>query len=192
MKRMLRKSRLVLSLLVVGVTATSASADWHSFWHGLNVGYARNNAWPDPFNEADAMQVVMPFEIMKQNGWRMHNTIGHELFREGDGALLAAGSKRVQWIASQAPVSRRSLFVLRGTSPEETKARVASVHQTLASLNLPGQPPQITVTDVEPGASSGAWAVKVNREWLDSLPIPQLPQTSAQGQQSATTPTGGN
>lgn len=190
MRRTSRMNRFALALLAVGVTGSSASADWHSFWHKVHVGFHRNNAWPDPFNEADALEVVTPFEIMKQNGWRLHNTIGHELFREGDGALLASGSRRVHWIATQAPVSRRSLFVLRGNTPEETKSRVASVHQTLGSLNLQGPPPEIMVTDVEPGASSGAWAVKVNREWLESLPSPQLPQTSASGQQSVTTPGG--
>ncbi len=188
MKRIVRNSRLVFSVLAMGVVATSASADWHTFWHNANVSYHRNNAWPDPFNEADAMQVVAPFEIMKQNGWRMQNTLGQELFREGDGALLAAGNRRVEWIATQAPVERRAVFVMRGSSPAETEARVASVHQTLTGLNLQGQMPMVMVTDTEPATSSGAWANKISREWLDHLPLPQLPQTSAAGNQSVATP----
>ncbi|TWU57966.1 hypothetical protein [Rubripirellula reticaptiva] len=190
MRRTVRFNRFVLAFLAVGVTATSACADWHTFWHDLNVGYKRNNAWPEPFNEADAMQVAAPFEIMKHNGWRIHNTIGHELFRESDGALLASGNRRVQWIATQAPALHRDVFVMRGMTPEETQARVASVHQTLASLNIQGPRPAVMVTDVEPGTSSGAWATKVSREWLNNLPSPQLPATSAGGNQSVATPSG--
>ncbi|TWU56930.1 hypothetical protein Poly51_28480 [Rubripirellula tenax] len=190
MRRTVQFNRFVLAFLAVGVTATSASADWHTFWHNMNVGYHRNNAWPDPFNEVDAMQVVQPFEIMKHNGWRLHNTIGHELFREGDGALLASGSRRVQWIATQAPSAHRELFVMRGLTPEETQSRIASVHQTLASLNLQGQTPAVMVTDVEPGTSSGAWATKVSREWLEGMPAPRLPQVSASGNNSVATPSG--
>ncbi len=115
--------------MVVATTATSASADWNHFWHGLHVGFHRNNAWPDPFNEVDAGNVIQPFEVMKANGWRMHNTIGHELFRSGDGALLAAGHKRVHWIASQAPTARRTVYVLTrklGGRDSETRGLGAS------------------------------------------------------------------
>jgi hypothetical protein len=105
MKRTARNTRNLFALLGVCLFASNASADWHTFWHNVHVGTHRNNAWPDPFNEADAIQVVSPFERMKNNGWRVHNTIGHELFRGGDGALLASGNKRVEWISSQAPAA---------------------------------------------------------------------------------------
>lgn len=175
----------VVALMIFATTATSASADWNHFWHDLHVGFHRNNAWPDPFREVDAEQVVMPFEVMKANGWKMHNTIGHELFRGGDGALLASGHKRVHWIATQAPVSRRAVYVLRGSTPAETEARVAAVRQTLSTVHANGPTPNVMVTDIEPPSSSGAWATKINREWLAHLTAPRLPSVSASGQQSA-------
>lgn len=170
-------------LIVAATTASSATADWSwkHFWHGLHVGYYRNHAWPDPFTEADAAQVVIPFDVMKANGWRMHNTIGHDLFRDGDGALLASGHKRVHWIATQAPPTRRTVYVLRGDTQAETDARVAAVRQTLTSLPTDAPPPEVMITDVEPAASSGAWATKINREWLEHLTAPRLPQVSASG-----------
>lgn len=180
----------LVALLIVATTASSAAADWDSFWHGIHVGYARNNAWPDPFNEVDAQQVIQPFEIMKANGWRMHNTIGHELFRDGDGALLAAGHKRVFWIATQAPPTRRAVHVLRGSNPAETQARVSAVEASLASMNIQGRPPEILITDVNPALSSGAIATKLNREMLENLPAPRLPAQTASGQQGITTPSG--
>lgn len=189
MKRNTKFAQALLALMVVATTATSASAGWNEFWHGLHVGYYRNNAWPDPFNEVDAAQVVSPFEIMKANGWRMHNTIGHELFREGDGALLASGHKRVHWIATQAPSERRTVYVLAGNTDAETEARVASVRYTISKLHFNGADPSVLVTDVEPAAASGAWATKINREWLEHLTAPQLPTVSAGGNQGNATPT---
>ena len=190
MKLTTKLGQAFAALLIVATTATSASADWDTFWHGLHVGYARNNAWPDPFNEVDAQQVIQPFEIMKANGWRTHTTIGHELFRNGDGALLAAGHKRVHWIATQAPQARRAVHVLRGSNPQETQARVASVQSTLAAINIQGPQPQVLVTDVEPSLSSGAIATKLHRERLDNLPAPRLPEQSASGQQGVSIPSG--
>jgi|TARA_B110000495_G_scaffold199466_1_gene212948 hypothetical protein len=181
MKLNKKLAQAVIAIVVVVTTGTTVSADWNHFWHNVHVGYHRNNAWPAPFNEADAMNVVAPFEIMKANGWRMHNTIGHELFRSDDGALMASGNKRVYWIATQAPVSRRTVFVLRGVSESETAARVKAVQDTINRLALTGPVPQVQVTNVEPHHSSGAWATKINREWLQNLASPRLPSSSAGG-----------
>tara|TARA_R110002049_G_scaffold27321_2_gene94152 strand:+ start:319131 stop:319661 length:531 start_codon:yes stop_codon:yes gene_type:complete len=175
-----------MMLLLFTAGATSANADWREMWHKMHVGLHRNNAWPDPFREIDAMQVVAPFDAMKRNGWRLQNTVGHELFREGDGALLAAGSNRVRWIATQAPEARRQVFVLRGRSESETEARVASVRETLASVRVSGATPSVLVTDIVPPSSSGARATQINRAWMTEMPKPKLPSTSAAGTASAT------
>lgn len=180
----------VLGLAAIGISAGQASADWNSFWHKFHVDTARNNAWPDPFNEADARDVVAPFEVMKQNGWKLHNTIGHDLFREGDGVLMASGTNRVRWIATQAPQSRRTIYVLKGHTHLETEARLASVRQTLTSINFDGAQPSVSLTSVEPAKHSGVWAAKISREGVAAIPKPQLPQTSASGTQSATIASG--
>ena len=182
MKHTTHFPKAIIALVIVATTATSASADWKNFWHNLHVDYARNNAWPEPFVEVDAQNVIAPFEAMKNNGWRMHNTIGHEQFRSGDGALLAAGQERVKWIATQAPTARRSVYVLRGRTESETQARLASVQNTLAAMPTNG-PTQVLVTNTEPSTASGAWATKINREWLEHLTRPKLPSQTVDGEQ---------
>lgn len=183
MRHLTNISRPFLVLLALTVFATSAQAGWHDFWHNVNIGYHRNNAWPQPFSEADAMQTMAPFDVMKRNGWREHNTIGNELFRQGDGALLAAGHNRVKWIATQCPDMRRGIFVLRGRTEAETQARVASVRQTVASLNVAGTLPHVTVTNIVPGTVAGARATKISRDALEQQASPKLPNTSAAGNQ---------
>ncbi len=183
------QSRRTLALtfaVTLGGIADHALADWHSFWHSVHVDYQRNNAWPQPFTDDSMRQTVAPFDMMKQNGWRLHNTIGNELFRDGDGALLASGQNRVRWIASQAPADRRVVYVLRGRTGAETDARLASVRATLASVETNGPSPQLMITEIEPTTASGAWATQINREWLEAQPVPKLPSTSSTGSEGAT------
>jgi len=179
-----RKWILGVSLLGLGL-CSPASADWHTFWHEVRVGYARNNAWPQPFADVDAKEVQKPVDIMIHNGWRAHNTIGSELFRENDSALTLAGARRVHWIATQSPSARRTIYVLRGATEQETSKRLDSVHQSLASIHSNGTAPQVLITDVDPASSSGAWATSISRQWMENLPAPKLPSSTASGSEGA-------
>lgn len=181
-RRNFRIQRFLLAAMLAGfgsLVSQSADADWDAFWHSVHVDYHRNNAWPHPFGEAASAQTRAPFQAMTHNGWRLHNTIGHELFRASDGLLTPAGRGRVQWIASQAPERRRVVHVLRGSSQQDTEARLASVRATIDNLHFAGPPPEIVVTETQPATVSGAWANQINRKWLDSLPNPQLPASTA-------------
>lgn len=182
--------RLLFAAVALSVTGTTVSAGWNDFIYKFKRSYHRNNAWPDPFNELDARQVRMPFEQMKANGWQLHNTISHELFREGDGVLTSAGNEKIRYIATQAPVARRNVFVLRGRTKQETDLRLASVRDSIAAIETRGQQVGIFLTDKQPSSFAGAWAVKVSREYLEHLPVPMLPEVSASGAESAAT-TGG-
>ena len=177
--------RFLIFVGLLTITTTSVNAGWNEFWAKVGIGYKRNNAWPQPFNEVDAMSVITPFEAMKANGWRLHNTIISEQFRH-DGALATSGQKHVQWIATQALPSRRQIYVLRANNEQATQARVASVREALAKINHIGPAPEVFVTDVIPPTSGGAWATQIQRDWLDQLPAPKLPTTSAAGTASAT------
>ncbi|MEM6363868.1 MAG: hypothetical protein AAF539_07935 [Planctomycetota bacterium] len=182
---------LILTVCGVALTDSAAQADWARFWTVMHKGYHRNVAWPDPFNEADAIQTVAPFEVMKRNGWRAHNTIGHALFRQGDGALLASGQNRVRWIATQAPISHREIHVMQGATAEETQARMKSVRDAVASLQPNGPAPQVFVTAIEAPSVPGAIITKISRDRLEALPAPKLPDTSAAGTEGATQASGG-
>lgn len=179
--------RLIIALAMMSVTATSASAGWHEFWANVGTGHLRNNAWPDPFNEMDAMGVIMPFEAMKQNGWVLHNTIGPHQFRKGDGALETSGQEALAWIAREAPPTRRQVYIVRAATEAETQARVESVREMLAQFHLSGPEPTVMLTNRMPPTASGDWANKVNRSWLDALAIPKLPSSSAAGSSAVTT-----
>lgn len=180
--------RLLTISVFMALGATQASADIHTFWHRSNITYQRNRAWPDPFNEVDALQVVSPFAVMKHNGWRAHNTIGSDLFRRGDGELLAAGRNRIEWIATQAPANHKVVYVLQASSRQETDSRVTAVRKLISDMEFNGAPPQILVTHIDPPTQPGPMITKISRDRLEQQPAPVLPQTSAAGTAGVASP----
>lgn len=176
-----------IRLVLLGFAAlflfpVSAKADWKTFWREIHVGFHRNNDWPKPFQQADVHDVRKPFEIMKSNGWRLHNTIGNDLFRPGDGSLLSAGQKRLHWIATQAPESRRQVFIVKAATVAETQSRIKSVKEVIDSYGDDSRNPEIFITETSPPTVSGSWATKINREWMDNMAAPKLPDQSTTGQ----------
>lgn len=176
---MLWKRIAIAGCLIFGATST-CSADWHSFWHGVNVDYQRNNNWPHPFREAAAAQTRMPFEVQRNNGWQLHNTLSHGQFRVGDGQLSYAGQTQLQNIVTVVPAEQRTVYVVRGTNQAETDARLASVRSSLERLRTEGgTSPQVLLIDRAPATNSGELASAVNRAWFKVLPKPQLPKSNA-------------
>jgi hypothetical protein len=172
--------RIAIAGLFVVVSASTSQADWHSFWHRFHLDYHRNNAWPHPFREAAATQTRMPFEVQRMNGWQLHNTISHGLFRAGDGQLSYAGQQQLQNIMTQVPPQHRTVFVVRGGSDVETEARVASVRSSLERIVPEGNSlPQVVLVERAPATSSGAMASAVNRARMQSIPAPKLPQDTS-------------
>lgn len=170
MKRFL--ASLTISSLLIG-TAGNVYAGWPEFRHQCGIDYARNNTWPQPFRAADANSVVAPFEIMRNNGWREHNTVGTMLFSQQN-SLSDAGQLKVEWIVTQAPQNQRIVYVKSGRTKEETAARVESVQLAVSQLIPTGPLPQILVTNIEPTTSSGAYQTLVHRALVKTTPTPRL------------------
>ncbi|QDV67845.1 hypothetical protein Poly24_15490 [Rosistilla carotiformis] len=172
--------KFLLATIIVGL-ANTATADWDSFWyhkkvamHDCKIDYLRNQSWPQPFLEHDAYQARSPFQTMANNGWRLHNTLSHEVFRPDDSVLTAVGRNRVHWIATQTPQHHRHIYVLEAPTPDETQRRVASVEEALGSLVVAGAPPQVFVTAKVPTMGSGEWNAQLSRKRREQMVAPKL------------------
>ena len=163
-------------LLAVVLLSTPANAGWRwkNFWSDVEVGFYRNNVWPEPFASADRALTRAPMEIQKNNGWRMQNTISDQLFDEESDALNEAGRLRVFWIVTQSPIHRRTVFVLRGKTPDVTSIRVDSVQKAVAKSLPEGGMPDVVVTSVIPHFGSGVYYDNINRPYQQSVPSPRL------------------
>lgn len=140
------------------------------FW----TSYYRNTRWPLPFRAQDVSAVTQHFDIQRENGWRMHNTVGHAMFDQRTNALTQAGRNHIQSILRDNPSNRKVVFVLQGQNPKQTSARVQSTELAISELLPVGDLPPVYVTDRDAPGSSGAYQTAVNRALMGSVPLPRL------------------
>ena len=172
------RRRLVLAVLMflVLTTATAARAGWGDFWHRVGVDWHRMNCWPEPFQNADRELVVQPLIAMTDAGWRLQNTLSDHFFDAESHALTQAGRLKVRWIATQTPLHRRTVFVLRGELASATAARVDSVQRYLDVISPEGPRPEVFLTDIVPPGGSGDYFDAVDKQMKSSIPAPRLPE----------------
>lgn len=178
----MRNAYLALtSGVVLMVLASTAQAGW---WDDIWRDYHRNKNWPQPFVQVDRTQTLMPFAVMQNNGWERENLMGAHHFTEDNTALSEAGRLKAQWILTQAPAARRTLFVEYAGDPQKMAARM----RALQSLSTKYLPPG-TVADVRPSRMlTEGWPASVvdqtNLQFQEARPVPALPavQTSTSAQ----------
>jgi hypothetical protein len=71
---------------------------------------------------------------------------------------------------------------MRANTIEETQARIEAVTIAIESFGSDSITPQIFVTETSPPTISGSWATKINRDWMDHMAAPKLPDQSTTGQ----------
>lgn len=165
-------------------TAQNYCADGTSCGQGFHYDYYRNKLWPLPFRSQDAQGVLDYFAVQRNNGWKLHNTVGSAMFDPNTQCLTDSGRAQVRWIVTRAPQDRRVVFVLQGDSPEKTATRVESVQLAISELVPVGPLPQMYVTDQDAPGSSGVYQTAIARAMVTSIPAPRL----AASQQAAPTP----
>jgi hypothetical protein len=172
MRRIITLFCISTALLACG---RSASAGWNEFWHQFHLDYKRNQVWPDPFRHGDRDATRAPFIVMTNNGWRLNNTLGHDLFDAEKNELNHAGWRKVRWIVTEAPVHRRSIYVLYGPNPAATQARLESVRQSVIGIVGEEMMPPIMLTNRAPRGVAGDYVDQVDRSYRSSIPAPVLP-----------------
>jgi hypothetical protein len=123
----------------------------------------------------DKELIRAPLIAMTAAGWRQNNTLSDHFFGLEDQQINQAGEIKVRWIVTQAPPHRRTVFVLRGSTPEATSARIAEVQRIIGKFVPEGQRPEVLLTDVIPPGASGDYFYQVDVQFKQSIPAPRLP-----------------
>ncbi len=175
----MRRLTMLLALAMSMLTVNLARADWDEFWHRVQVDWHRMNNWPEPFQFADREVTISPLIAMTGAGWRLQNTLSDHFFEAQTQELTKAGQLKLRWIATQTPLHRRIVHVLRSYEPGATNLRVQSVERHLDKLVPEGPRPSVELTDKTPPGGSGEYFENIDRQLKASVPPPRLPQ--AQG-----------
>ncbi len=169
---------IIITAAFVGIFANvhAARAVW--FDDGamyVKHGYRTNEMWPWPYVCPDRVAVEEPFCIMVNNGWRRQNLLGAHHFNPETNQLNAAGQLKVQWIMTQAPPERRSIFVERSLNQKANEERLAAVRDYSTQVALDGRAPQIAQTAIVSEGRPAAVVDAVNVKFQQSMPAPVLP-----------------
>lgn len=180
---MSRFSMVALSFVLtagVGLPALAQNpCQERGFCQQFHYDYYRNNAWPKPFRAMDASSVISYFDVQRNNGWQLHNTLGTAMFDARTNALTDSGRAHAHWIVSRAPRNRRVVFVLQGPTQEITAQRVESAQLAISEFIPSGPLPDIYLTDRDAPGSSGVYQTAIVRALTNSVPAPRLPQNGA-------------
>ena len=172
---------LGVSLIAVTILANPSAAqeycaDGTSCGEGFRYDYYRNKMWPLPFRALDSRSVLDHFAVQRNNGWKLHNTVGAAMFDPNTQCLTDSGKAQVRWIISRAPLDRRVVFVLQADAPDKTAARVESTQLAISELIPVGPLPQLYLTDQDAPGSSGVYQTAIMRAMTSSIPAPRLTQ----------------
>lgn len=180
----MRRSFLLAAVVVI-TSAHQASAvccDETALY--IKHGYRENAMWPWPYVCPDRIAAREPFCVMINNGWRRENLLGAHHFIAETNQLNAAGQLRVQWIMTQAPPERRSIFVERSLDQGVSNQRMAAVQEYATQVAIDGRPPQITQTQLVSDGRPATVVDFTNTKFQQSMRMPVLP--AAQSTSSAT------
>ena len=130
---------VLFATLLTTLLSSPAVAQQHKWVEMVKTDWHRMNHWPKPFTLADRQALRAPFAIMIQNGWERQNTLGSYLFDPETHQILNVGKRQLHWIITQAPQSRRQVFVEEGATLDVTAARVDSVEQMIAEMTPNGK-----------------------------------------------------
>jgi hypothetical protein len=117
-------------------------------------------------------------ETMINNGWRKQNLLGKQHFDAHGEQLTEAGRLKVEWILTQAPPHRRSIYVQRAADAEDTALRVQSVQELAATMTSSTGLANVQETHIrDEGHPAGAVDAVFTGFHAHQL-IPALPQAS--------------
>ena len=177
-----RKFILMLTLFCATVSCgelfAQAPVQQRSFMERFHLDYFRNKRWPEPFRAMDTIAVMNYFEVQKNNGWMLNNTLGAAMYDPATNQLTDSGISHVRWIVTRAPQNRRVVFVLQGDTQEVTAKRVESAQIAVSRFIPTGPLPKIYITDIDAPGSSGAYQTAIVRAMTNSVPAPRLPTAS--------------
>jgi hypothetical protein len=129
------------SMIAVALACQSAQAQHGNCCHSGSLceaywsGYCANVQWPSIYIPPARRGICDTYAVMINNGWRRQNLLGDYHFDPETNELTKAGEMKVQWILTQAPPNRRSVFVQRAENEMLTASRVAYVNQYAANLS---------------------------------------------------------
>jgi len=94
-----------------------------------------NHRWPHQYMWPARRGICQAFATMANNGWQRQNLLGKYHFDPETGELSAAGRVKIQWILTQAPPHRRTIYVEQFGEQDLMAVRMQAVQSLAARIS---------------------------------------------------------
>jgi hypothetical protein len=138
-----------------------------------------NLMWPKQYVGPSRRGICQAFELQIANGWRRNNLLGKYDFAPNGEGLSEAGRLRVQWILTNAPPHRRTIYVTRAADAAVTAERVAAVQLLAADLGVGAGPFDVRETYMVDEGRPAASVDAVFTGFGANQPPPMLPASTS-------------
>lgn len=193
----MRLTRLWAALPILVAAASTASAQQCACQGACRAGCASANHpkmdeceaafyenfwWPRQYSGPARRGICQSTELMTANGWRRHNLLGKYHFAPNGEELNEAGRLKAEWILTQAPPSRRTIYVQRGSEAAQTAGRIDSVQQYAASMTQAAGAADVQETHVRDDGYPAGAVDAVFTGFQANRPVPALPTAAGGGE----------
>ncbi len=155
------------------------------FFHRIAADTYRNNSWPACFVPQDRAAVKTPLELMVHNGWMGQNLISEQHFLPDTATLNQAGKLKVEWILTEAPSLRRTIYVRQTNDSAETQKRVDAVRTWASQVVGSEKLVDIQTVRMTPPGWPAEIVDSLERKYMETIPAPRLPERKTEGGNSS-------
>jgi len=145
------------------------------------AGYDANVRWPADFIPPARRPIGDVYDKMIHNGWRRQNLLGDYHFTPDSNELTEAGKHKVQWILTQAPPSRRNIYIQRSRTVEDTATRIAAVQQWSSYSSPAAEYVNVSDTHIRAEGQSATSVDSIFTGFHANRPLPVLPADAGAG-----------
>lgn len=146
--------------------------------------FARNQAWPKPFNCADRQLYHAIWNPMIDTGVRWNCVFTAQHFNPDTNDLNATGRAKIKGIFRNAPIDQKMALVQNSGDPAVVEMRLASLRNVIDQWYGTDSFSEIAQTNQFPGSFSGNRAQSINFQYNAETPAPVIPVATGTGSTS--------
>ena len=155
--------------------------------HLMNIhrrDYARNQAWPKPFDCADRQLYFSIWETMLDSGYRWNCLFTADHFDADTNMLNEVGKSKLAGIFKNNPVGQKVALVQNDGNGGVLEARVQNLRSTIDKWYGNGSFNEVALATEFPTTFGGARVENLNKKFGDETPPPVIPVASGSGSTS--------
>ena len=146
--------------------------------------FARNQAWPKPFNCADRQLYFSIWDPMVERGYRANCLLTDRHFDADSNELNQVGIAKVAGIFRNSPHAQKVALVQNSGNQAVVDARLNSLRSKIDQWYGSGSFTEVAATDIFPTQFSGSRVHALNTLSFDETPVPAIPVATGTGSTS--------